>query len=80
MILGGFDREVADRREPADPAPTSLDDRILTILADADQPIPFADLRARCRVRTATLYERLSALATAGRIVKDGDSYRPVGD
>ena len=72
--------EVADRREPVTPAPSSLDERILAILAEADQPIPFADLRARCRVRTATLYERLSALATAGRIVKDGDSYRPVGD
>ena len=64
--------EVADRREPADPAPTSLDDRIMAALAQADQPLPFADLRARCRVRTATLYERLSALASAGRIV----SYR----
>jgi len=72
--------EVADRREPVEPTPTSLDDRIMAILADADQPIPFADLRARCRVRTATLYERLSDLTTAGRIVKDGDSYRPVGD
>ena len=72
--------EVADRREPVTPAPSSLDERILAILAEADQPIPFADLRARCRVRTATLYERLSALASAGRIVKDGDSYRPAGD
>lgn len=72
--------EVADRREPVTPAPSSLDERILAALADANQPIPFADLRARCRMRTATLYERLSALATAGRIVKDGDSYRPVGD
>ena len=72
--------EVADRREPVTPAPTSLDDRILAALAQADQPLPFADLRAHCRVRTATLYERLSALASAGRIVKDGDSYRPAGD
>ena len=72
--------EVADRREPVTPTPSSLDERILAILAEADQPVPFAELRARCRVRTATLYERLSALATAGRIVKDGDSYRPVGD
>ena len=72
--------EVADRREPVTPASSSLDERILAILAEDDQPLPFADLRARCRVRTATLYERLSDLATAGRIVKDGDSYRPVGD
>ena len=49
----------------------------MAALAQADQPLPFADLRAHCRVRTATLYERLAALASAGRIVKDGDSYRP---
>jgi hypothetical protein len=72
--------EVADRREPADPTPTSLDDRILAVLAQAGQPLPFADLRARCRVRTATLYERLADLASAGRILKDGDSYRIDGD
>ena len=69
--------EVADRREPVAPAPTSLDERIIAVLREADRPLPFADLRARCRVRTATLYERLSDLASAGRIVKDGDSYRP---
>ena len=69
--------EVADRREPVTPPPTSLDDRILGLLAEADQPMPFADIRSRCRVRTATLYERLAALTTAGRIVKNGDSYRP---
>jgi len=72
--------EVADRREPLVPPTSSLDDRIEAVLAKADQPLPFADLRARCRVRTATLYERLAALATAGRIAKEGDSYRPAGD
>ena len=72
--------EVADRREPLVPPTSSIDDRIEAVLAKADQPLPFADLRARCRVRTATLYERLAALATAGRIAKDGDSYRPAGD
>ena len=68
--------EVADRREPVAPVPSSLDERIMAALADADQPMPFAELRARCRVRTATLYERLAALVADGRIVKDGDSYR----
>jgi AAA domain len=72
--------EVADRREPLVPPTSSLDDRIEAVLAEADQPLPFANLRARCRVRTATLYERLAALATAGRIAKEGDSYRPAGD
>ena len=68
--------EVVDRGIPVDPTPISLDDRIIVALVEADQPLPFADLRARCRVRTATLYERLGALVAVGRIVKDGDSYR----
>src|SRR5437762_5520571 len=34
----------------------------------ADRPLPFSELRARCRVRTATLYERLAALTAAGRV------------
>jgi hypothetical protein len=72
--------EVADRREPLVPPTSSLDDRIEALLAKADQPVPFADLRARCRVRTATLYQRLAALAAAGRIAKERDCYRPAGD
>jgi hypothetical protein len=40
----------------------------------------FAKLRSHCRVRTATLYERLAALTATGRIAKAGDgSYRLVG-
>ena len=44
-------------------------------------PMPTARCRspncvASCRVRTATLYERLAALTTAGRIVKSDDGYR----
>jgi len=69
--------EVAERREAAEPVATSLDDRIVAALAEADEPLPFTELRARCRVRTATLYERLAALVAAGRIIKDGDSYQP---
>jgi AAA domain len=69
--------EVADRSAPADPTPTSLDERIIAMLREADRPLSFADIRAACRVRTATLYERLAALIAAGRIVKDGDSYHP---
>ena len=72
--------EVVDRRQPVDPTPTSLDDRIIVMLREADRPLPFADIRAACRVRTATLYERLAALIAVGRIVKDGDSYHPAGD
>ena len=68
--------EVADRREPVTPAPSSLDDRILAILADADQPIPFAELRSLTKVRAATLHERIGALCAAGRVVKIDGGYR----
>ncbi len=72
--------EVAEAREPASPVPATLDDRIIAVLAEADRPLMFADVRGQCRVRTATLYERLAVLLAAGRITKDGDSYRAAGD
>ncbi len=67
--------EVVDRRSPVTPAANSLDVRITSALAETGQPLPFADLRSRCRVRAATLYERLTALAEGGRIVKAGNAY-----
>jgi hypothetical protein len=67
--------EVAERREPATPPPSSLDDRITAALAAANQPLPFAELRAHCRVRAATLHERIGILATAGHIVKIDGGY-----
>jgi AAA domain len=69
--------EVVDRAaQKAQPVPLSVDDRITAALADAGQPQPFADLRAACRIRAATLYERLAAMATDGRIIKSADGYR----
>ena len=59
------------RRRGLGAAP-SLDERITTALAEAQEALPFADLRAKCRVRAATLHERIGLLATAGRIVKTG--------
>jgi hypothetical protein len=38
-------------------------------------PRPFAELRAACRVRTTTLYERLAAMIAAGSVVKSADGY-----
>jgi hypothetical protein len=45
------------------PAPTTLDERITAALADSGGAMPFTELRACCRVRAATLYERLAAVA-----------------
>ena len=72
--------QLVERSEAEPPAPSSLDERITAALAAAASPIPFAELRSNCRVRAATLYERLAALAASGRIVKAGDGgYRLAG-
>jgi hypothetical protein len=59
--------------------PTSVDQRITAALADGDQPRPFSELRASCRVRTTTLYERLAAMIAAGSVVKSADGYSLAG-
>ena len=72
--------QLVERTEAAAPVPSSLDERITAALADAASPIPFAELRSKCRVRTATLYERLAVLTATGRIAKTADAgYRLVG-
>jgi hypothetical protein len=69
--------EVVDRRSQPVLAdkPPSIDERITAALAEAAHPQPFADLRARRRVRTATLYHHLAAMTATGRIVKSADGY-----
>jgi hypothetical protein len=72
--------QLVERSETEAPAPNSLDERITAALVAAASPIPFAELRSQCRVRAATLYERLAALAASGRIARSGDGgYRLVG-
>ena len=72
--------EVTDPPEPAAQGPTSLDQRIAAALADIAGALPFAELRRSCRVRAATLYERLAALTAAGRVIKTDDGYRLAGN
>ena len=69
--------QVVDRQPQPAPAsePRSIDERITTALAEAGHPQPFANLRALCRLRTATLYQRLAAMTAAGRILKSVDGY-----
>jgi hypothetical protein len=71
--------EVLDRRTPQTPVPSSVDERIAAALTDADRPLPFSELRTRCRVRTATLYERLAALTAVGRLLRSDQGYRLTG-
>jgi hypothetical protein len=68
--------EVAERHAPPMPTPSSVDERITAALANIERPLPFSELRTRCRVRTASLYERLAALTAAGLLVKSGQGYR----
>jgi len=69
--------EVSQRhaQPPQADQPHSLDDRITAALAQAASPQPFAELRARCRVRTAILYQRLAAMTAAGLLVKSAEGY-----
>jgi RecA-family ATPase len=68
--------EVTERRALQTPPQNSVDERITAALTDAARPIPFAELRGLCRVRTANLYERLAALTATGRLVKSDQGYR----
>jgi hypothetical protein len=47
--------EVVDRRDPATLPPSTLDERITAALAGAGAALPFAKLRAGCRVRANAL-------------------------
>jgi len=62
------------------PPPSSLDERITATLAGADGALPFAELRACCRVRATTLYERLAVLADTGIPAHDGREIMAVGN
>ena len=68
--------QVVERAKPVAVTTPSLDERVTAALAEAQKPLPFTDLRARCRVRAATLHEPIGLLAAAGRIVKTVDGYR----
>ncbi len=68
--------EVRDAPASEVPPPTSVDDRILSALADTDRPVQATELRTRCSVRKATFYARLLALTRSGRLVRSPEGYR----
>ena len=71
---GALALQAGDQRTLQTPPHRSVDERIAAALAD--RPPPFAELRALCRVRTATLYERLAALTAQGSLIRSDDGYR----
>jgi RecA-family ATPase len=52
-----------------------IDQRIAAALAETEQPRTFAELRASCRVRAKTLYQRLATMTAAGSITKSAKGY-----
>jgi hypothetical protein len=58
------------------PAAASVDERITAALIHAPQPLSISQLRPLCRVRKATLCERLTAMTAAGHLHRDADGYR----
>ncbi len=68
--------KIAQPLSPAPPTPSSIDERITTALQNAAQPLTIKELRPLCRVRNATLYERLAALTSAGQLLRTPQGYR----
>ena len=66
----------SDRQPEHHVEPDSVDHRITAALADGEQPQPFSELRASCRVRATTLYQRLAAMTAAGIVIKSANGYR----
>ena len=67
--------QIVEPTAPSRPSSLPVDERIIVALTGIDRPLPFAELRARCRLRSATAYHRLDVLTSAGRIVKSPGGY-----
>jgi hypothetical protein len=60
---------------PDIPPPSSIDERIVGALANSGRPMPITELRTVCRIRNATLRERLIALTHTGQLLRDDQGY-----
>jgi len=52
------------------------DERITAALHSAARALSIKELRPLCRVRNATLYERLAALTRSGQLLRTPEGYR----
>ena len=68
--------QLAQPHSEPERAPSCVDERIIAALRDAAGTLPVKELRSRCRVRNATLYERLAALVSHGKLLHAGDGYQ----
>jgi hypothetical protein len=73
----GYDRDVDVGRAAVDQtcAPAKRSTRASSPPSPSP-PSPSHLPRALCRVRTATLYERLAAMTADGRLIKSADGYQ----
>lgn len=62
--------------KPEGPASNPIDERITQALEAAGRSLPVAELRELCRVRNATLHDRLTALTRTGQLLRDSHGYR----
>lgn len=68
---------------PAMPAVTSSAssvDKVEAVLTASETPLPLADLRRACGIRTAHVCDAVNALVSAGRVRKTADGYQLVDD
>ncbi len=61
---------------PEPPKPPSAAEKLLGTLQQAKAPLPFADLRKACRIRTARLCSALNELKQEGRVIKTERGYQ----
>jgi RecA-family ATPase len=65
----------ADHQDELRGQATSIDQRIAAALAEGEQPRSFAELRASCRLRAKTLYQRIAAMTATGIVTKSANGY-----
>lgn len=70
-------RVLSERGEPATTPSSSARERILRVLADADddRPLAHGELRQACQLRKATLCEALNELVGDGRVTRTDHGY-----
>jgi AAA domain len=74
----GVALRIVDRAPTSVEPPSSIDDRIIAALTESHHPLSFPELRAHCRARSTTVYERIAALTAIGRVSKSSQGFRLV--
>ena len=81
LALKGKDNQVAlevleKPGPPESPKPTSAKEKLLDALQQANVPLPFAELRKACRIRTQRLCKALNELTQQGQVLKTEHGYQ----